>query len=99
MPDNLPNLIACSAAVQYVLRQVSLVAPTEATVLIQGETGTGNELIACAVHRLSSRSSIPFVKLNCAAIPSGLLESELFGHERGAVTNAVSQRIGPKLRL
>jgi formate hydrogenlyase transcriptional activator len=94
MPDDLPNIIGCSAAVQDVLRQVRLVAPTEATVLIQGETGTGKEIIACAIHGLSPRASRPLVKLNCAAIPSGLLESELFGHERGAFTGALSQRIG-----
>jgi formate hydrogenlyase transcriptional activator len=94
MPNNLPNIIGCSAALQDVLRQVSLVGPTEATVLIQGETGTGKEAIACAIHGLSSRVAGPLVKLNCAAIPDGLLESELFGHERGAFTGAVSQRIG-----
>jgi formate hydrogenlyase transcriptional activator len=94
MPDDLPNIIGCSAVVQDVLRQVRLVAPTEETVLIQGETGTGKEIIACTIHGLSSRSGRPLVKLNCAAIPSGLLESELFGHERGAFTGALSQRIG-----
>src|SRR5690348_4578352 len=94
MPDGLPKIMSCSGAVRDVLQQVSLVAPTEATVLIQGETGTGKELIACTIHRQSPRSSGPLIKLNCAAIPSGLLESELFGHERGAFTGAVSQRIG-----
>jgi formate hydrogenlyase transcriptional activator len=94
MSNNLPNIIGCSAAIRDVLRQVNLVAPTDATVLIQGETGTGKEAIAGAIHGLSRRSSSPLVKLNCAAIPSGLLESELFGHERGAFTGAVSQRIG-----
>jgi formate hydrogenlyase transcriptional activator len=94
MPNNLPNIIGCSAAFQDVLRQLSLVAPTDATVLIQGETGTGKEVIAGAIHALSPRCSSPLVKLNCAAIPSGLLESELFGHERGAFTGALSQRIG-----
>jgi formate hydrogenlyase transcriptional activator len=77
-----------------VLRQVEAVAPTGSTVLIHGETGTGKELIARAVHDLSHRQANSFVKLNCAAIPTGLLESELFGHERGAFTGAVTQRIG-----
>jgi formate hydrogenlyase transcriptional activator len=77
-----------------VLEQVETVAPTDSTVLIYGETGSGKELIARAVHNLSARKSSAFVKLNCAAIPTGLLESELFGHERGAFTGAISQRIG-----
>ena len=83
-----------SAALRGVLDQVEVVAPTEATVLILGETGTGKELIARAIHTIGFRSSRPFVKLNCAAIPSGLLESELFGHEKGAFTGAVAQRMG-----
>ena len=76
------------------LNQVEVVAPTDSTVLLLGETGTGKELIARAILNVSSRSNRPFVKLNCAAIPSGLLESELFGHEKGAFTGAVSQKIG-----
>jgi len=91
---NFDEIVGTSAALKAALNQVEVVAPTESTVLILGETGTGKELIARAIHTISSRSSRAFVKLNCAAIPSGLLESELFGHERGAFTGAVAQRIG-----
>src|ERR1700733_2331507 len=91
---NFQEIIGNSAVLRSVLRQVEAVAPTGSTVLIYGETGTGKELIARAVHNLSQRQANPFVKLNCAAIPTGLLESELFGHERGAFTGAVSQRVG-----
>jgi formate hydrogenlyase transcriptional activator len=83
-----------SAALQTVLTQLDLVAPTDATVLLQGETGTGKELLARALHTLSARHARPFVTLNCAAIPSGLLESELFGYEKGAFTGALTQRLG-----
>ena len=89
-----PRIIGDSAALQGVLRLVRVVAPTDATVLIQGETGTGKELIAEAIHKCSDRSSGPFVKVNCSAIPSGLLESELFGHEREAYTGAFTRSIG-----
>ena len=88
------EIIGQSAALRSVLSQIETVAPTDSTVLIYGDTGTGKELVARALHNLSSRGENAFVKLNCAAIPTGLLESELFGHERGAFTGAVSQRIG-----
>ena len=88
------EIVGTSAALREALKKVEVVAPTESTVLILGETGTGKELIARAIHTISTRSGRPFVKLNCAAIPSGLLESELFGHEKGAFTGAVAQRIG-----
>ena len=88
------ELIGSSAIFQQVLKQVRTVAPTDSSVLIRGETGTGKELIARAIHALSSRSERALVKLNCSAIPTGLLESELFGHEKGAFTGAISQRIG-----
>ena len=91
---NFEEIIGNSSALRKVLHQVEAVAPTGSTVLIYGETGTGKELIARAVHNLSGRRSNAFVKLNCAAIPTGLLESELFGHERGSFTGAVTQRIG-----
>src|SRR5262245_24028634 len=88
------EVVGDSAAIQEVLRQVEVVAPTNSAVLITGETGTGKELIARAVHRRSTRKDRTFVKLNCAAIPTGLLESELFGHEKGAFTGAVERRVG-----
>ena len=88
------EIVGQSAALRSVLKEVETVAPTDSTVLIHGETGTGKELIARAIHNLSLRRSNPFVKLNCAAIPTGLLESELFGHEKGAFTGAIAQRIG-----
>jgi formate hydrogenlyase transcriptional activator len=88
------QIIGNSPALESVLEQVERVAPTDSTVLIQGETGTGKELIAHAIHNLSSRCGRPFVRLNCAAIPLDLLESELFGHEKGAFTGAIAQKIG-----
>src|SRR6185312_15573421 len=91
---NFEEIVGRSDALRRVLRDVETVAPTDSTVLIYGETGTGKELIARAVHNLSSRNRNAFIKLNCAAIPTGLLESELFGHEKGAFTGAISQRSG-----
>jgi formate hydrogenlyase transcriptional activator len=91
---NFAQIIGNSASLRRVLKHVETVAPTDSTVLIYGETGTGKELIARAIHDLSPRRAKPFVKLNCAAIPTGLLESELFGHEKGAFTGAIAQRIG-----
>ena len=88
------EIVGKSAALAKVLKEIETVGPTDSTVLIHGETGTGKELIARAIHNLSSRRSNAFVKVNCAAIPTGLLESELFGHEKGAFTGAISQRIG-----
>ena len=93
-PRRFEQIIGNSPALESVLEQVEQVAPTDSTVLIQGETGTGKELVARAIHNLSTRCGRPFIKLNCAAIPFDLLESELFGHERGAFTGAIAQKIG-----
>jgi formate hydrogenlyase transcriptional activator len=93
-PREFEEIIGNSTALEGVLEQVKHVAPTDSTVLIGGETGTGKELIARAIHSSSSRRGRAFVKLNCAAIPLDLLESELFGHERGAFTGAIAQKIG-----
>ena len=93
-PRGFEQIIGSSPALERVLEQLEYVAPTDSTVLIEGETGTGKELIARAIHSFSSRRGRVFVKLNCAAIPFDLLESELFGHERGAFTGAIAQKIG-----
>ena len=90
---NFDDIVGDSAALRRILKQVEAVAPTDSTVLILGETGTGKELIARALHNLSPRRERTFVKLNCAAIPTGLLESELFGNEKGAFTGAISQKV------
>ena len=88
------GIIGSSPAMRVILDQVKTVAPLDSTVLIQGETGTGKELVANAIHNLSPRRKNNFVRFNCAAVPTGLLESELFGHERGAFTGAVARKIG-----
>jgi formate hydrogenlyase transcriptional activator len=88
------QIVGNSPGLRIVLEQVERVAAADSTVLIQGETGTGKELIAHAIHNASPRSGHPLIKLNCAAIPFDLLESELFGHERGAFTGAIAQKIG-----
>jgi formate hydrogenlyase transcriptional activator len=93
-PSGFEGIVGSSKALRAVLDQIRTVAPTDASVLIEGETGTGKELIAQAIHTNSRRRNRPFVKLNCAAIPLGLLESELFGHEKGAFTGAVAQKLG-----
>jgi len=92
--DCFQGIVGKSSALRKVLEQVAIVAPTDSTVLLHGETGTGKELIARAIHNLSSRRERAYVRMNCAAIPSGLLESELFGHEKGAFTGALIQRKG-----
>jgi formate hydrogenlyase transcriptional activator len=92
--DKFDDIIGRSRSLRALLDQVQIVAPTDSTVLILGETGTGKELIAKAIHNRSSRRGRPFVRVNCAAIPSGLIESELFGHERGAFTGAITRKIG-----
>ncbi len=92
--DQFEGIIGCSASLREVFGKLKIVAPTDSTVLLLGETGTGKELIARALHNRSSRRDRPFVRVNCAAIPSGLLESELFGHERGAFTGAINRKIG-----
>jgi len=93
-PRRFEQLVGNSPALESALEQVERVAPTDSTVLLQGETGTGKELIARAIHNISSRCGRPYIKLNCAAIPFDLLESELFGHEKGAFTGAIAQKIG-----
>jgi formate hydrogenlyase transcriptional activator len=88
------SIVGQSQAIRAVLQQIAIVAPTDSTVLLHGETGTGKELVARAIHNLSGRRGRPYVRMNCAAIPSGLLESEMFGHEKGAFTGALIQRKG-----
>jgi formate hydrogenlyase transcriptional activator len=94
LDNRFEDIVGESASLRQVLKQIETVAPTDATVLIQGETGTGKELLARAIHRLSPRRDRTFIKLNCAAIPAGLLESELFGHEKGAFTGAIARKMG-----
>ena len=93
-PHEAKGIVGSSPALQHTLQQARMVAPTDSTVLLYGETGTGKELFASLIHDLSRRADGPFIRLNCAAIPEGLLESELFGHEKGAFTSAVAQRMG-----
>ena len=91
---NFEDIVGKSAALRKVLDQIAIVAPTDSTALLHGETGTGKELVARAIHSLSPRKDRTFVRLNCSAIPSGLVESELFGHEKGAFTGALMQKKG-----
>jgi formate hydrogenlyase transcriptional activator len=93
-PREANGIVGSSPALQHTLQLASIVAPTDSTVLLYGETGTGKELFASLIHDLSRRAGGPFIRLNCAAIPEGLLESELFGHEKGAFTSAIAQRVG-----
>jgi formate hydrogenlyase transcriptional activator len=93
-PHEVNGIVGSSPTLQHTLQQASIVAPTDSTVLLYGETGTGKELFASLIHDLSRRAGAPFIRLNCAAIPEGLLESEFFGHEKGAFTSAVAQRVG-----
>ena len=94
LENRFEDIVGESTGLRQVLRDIEMVAPTQATVLIEGETGTGKELLARAIHRLSPRKERTFIKLNCAAIPAGLLESELFGHEKGAFTGAIARKMG-----
>jgi len=94
LENRFEDIVGESAGLRQVLKEIETVAPTNATVLIQGETGTGKELLARALHRLSPRRERTFIKLNCASIPAGLLESELFGHEKGAFTGAIVRKMG-----
>lgn len=94
MEEDFRGIVGSNSRLKGVIENMQIVAPADSTVLILGETGTGKELIARAIHDLSPRKNYPFVKVNCAAIPSGLLESELFGHEKGAFTGAIAQKIG-----
>jgi transcriptional regulator with GAF, ATPase, and Fis domain len=94
LENRFEDIVGESAGLRQVLKEIETVAPTTASVLIQGETGTGKELLARAIHRLSPRRDHTFIKLNCAAIPAGLLESELFGHEKGAFTGAIARKMG-----
>jgi formate hydrogenlyase transcriptional activator len=93
-PQEANGIVGSSPALQRTLQQARIVAPTDSTVVIYGETGTGKELFASLIHDLSRRAGGPFIRLNCAAIPEGLIESELFGHEKGAFTSAIAQRVG-----
>jgi transcriptional regulator with GAF, ATPase, and Fis domain len=94
LENHFEDIVGESTGLRHVLKEIETVAPTDATVLIEGETGTGKELLARAIHRLSPRNEHTFIKLNCAAIPATLLESELFGHEKGAFTGAIARKLG-----